>query len=527
MKKFVYAFFVVAGIFAASFLPAQTDNQQPVNPNGYNKFYYENGKISSEGPMRDGKPDGYWKTYYQNGKIKSEGNRKNFQLDSTWKFYSEQGKLTFEYTYKDGKKTGPLRTYNSAGHLTVEETYVSNMKQGPAKEFYESGKLQKITPFIEGREEGTGYEYDTAGTIITITQYKAGFIKNTERINRTDINGLKQGVWKDFWPNGKVKNEGRYVNGVKDGYFKEYNEFGNLVNVTKWSMGQLVKNPPELAKIETKTTYYPNGKVKVVGNYKDGIPEGVFRMYDTTGVITGAEVYQEGILVGEGIYDAKGLQQGHWKEYYAETGELKGEGDYKDGVRVGDWKFYYSNKQIDQVGKYDQKGRPVGTWKWYYESGQLLREEVYSEGLRNGVMTEYDENGNIITQGEYIDGQKEGHWFFQMDDYREEGDYVAGERNGVWKHTYTPSGKQRFEGSFVNGVPDGKQTWWHENGRIWQEGRYVYGRKEGDWKYFDEDGIITLTITYKDDVEIKFDGARVKLEEINDNDNPQPAPGNN
>ena len=62
--------------------------QQNTNPNGYNKFYYDNGKISSEGPMRDGKPDGYWKTYSLNGVLKSEGNRKNFQLDSVWKFYT-------------------------------------------------------------------------------------------------------------------------------------------------------------------------------------------------------------------------------------------------------------------------------------------------------------------------------------------------------------------------------------------------------------------------------------------------------
>src|SRR5471030_1043862 len=77
---------------------------QNINPNGYNKFYYDNGKISSEGTMRDGKPDGYWKTYSEMGVIKSEGNRKNFQLDSIWKFYNEKGKLAFEFNYKEGKK---------------------------------------------------------------------------------------------------------------------------------------------------------------------------------------------------------------------------------------------------------------------------------------------------------------------------------------------------------------------------------------------------------------------------------------
>ncbi|MBI3511666.1 MAG: toxin-antitoxin system YwqK family antitoxin [Bacteroidetes bacterium] len=514
-------FFIFLFLLAGSACFSQT-GKQPVNPNGYNKFYYPNGKLSSEGNMRDGKPDGYWKTYYESGKIKSEGNRKNFELDSTWKFYTEQGKLQFEYTYANGKKNGPLRTYDQNGKIALEETFVNNMKQGPEKTFYPSGRVEKSTPFSEGKEEGVSYEYDTSGTIITITEYHAGFVKSTDRINRRDANGLKQGTWKEFFPNGKIKTESHYVNDKKDGYFKEYNEFGNMVNITKWSNGELVKNPPELAKLETKITYHPNGRPKEIGNYKDGIPEGVFRMYDTTGNIVAAEVYEDGVLVGEGVYDGKGQQQGHWKEYY-DTGELKGEGEYKDGVKVGPWKFYYSDGKTDQEGKYDNKGRPEGNWKWYFENGQILRDETYSDGLRNGTLTDYDEKGNIITQGEYVDGLKEGHWFFQIDDYREEGDYVAGERNGTWKHTYIPSGKQRFEGNYINGVPDGKATWWYENGRVWQEGKYVYGRKDGDWRYYDEDGLMTLTITYKDDVEIKFDGVKVKFEDAHTDSDTQPS----
>lgn len=479
----------------------------------YSKFYYENGKISSEGPMRNGKPDGYWKTYHTNGKLKSEGNRKNFQLDSTWKFYSESGKLTLEYNYKEGKKDGPLKTYGPDGKLLTEETYTSNIKHGPTYEYYPNGKVQKVIPFKEGREDGIGYEYDTTGAIISIITYKAGFTQSTERINRRDVNGQRQGMFKEFWPNGKVKSEGRYLNDKKHGYFKEYNEVGNLLNATKWENGVLVENPPELAKIETVTTYYPNGRKKEVGNYKDGYPEGVFRQYDTLGKITGSEVYKDGVLVGKGIFDEKGREQGHWTEYH-ETGELKAEGDYVNGVRVNEWKFYYPDGKTDQVGKYDLRGRPIGTWKWYYENGQLLREEQYTDGVRNGTMTEYDETGIVITQGEYIDGLKEGFWFFQIADYREEGNYVAGERQGEWKHTYTTTGKPRFQGSFINGQPDGEHIYWYDSGKTWQKGKYVYGRKEGEWKYYqEEDGALLLTITYKDGVETKFDGVKIKLED--------------
>lgn len=499
-------------LFSGSLFITTTVEAQPGDTAVYTKYYYENGKVSSEGPLRSGKPDGYWKTYHTNGKIKSEGNRKNFQLDSTWKFYNEQGKLSLEYTYREGKKTGPVKTYGSDGKLISEETYASNIKHGSSYEYYPNGKVQKVVPFKEGLEEGIGYEYDSTGVITSIITYKAGHTLSTERINRRDVNGLKQGLWKEFWPNGKVKSEGRYLNDKKHGYFKEYNEVGNLIVATKWENGVLVENPPELAKIETVTTYYPNGRVKEVGNYKDGYPEGVFRQYDTLGKIVSSEVYKDGVLIGKGIFDEKGREQGHWKEYH-ETGELKAEGDYLNGVRINDWTFFYPDGKIDQKGKYDVRGRPIGTWKWYYENGQLLREEQYSEGVRNGTLIEYDENGNIITQGEYIDGLKEGFWFFQIADYREEGNYVAGERQGLWKHTYTTTGKQRFEGSYINGQPDGEHIYWYDNGKVWQKGKYIYGRKEGDWKHYQEDGVLLLTITYKDGVETKFDGVKIKLED--------------
>ena len=49
---------------------------EKIDPNGYNKFYYPNGNLSSEGRFENGKPEGYWKNYYENGNLKSEGNRK-------------------------------------------------------------------------------------------------------------------------------------------------------------------------------------------------------------------------------------------------------------------------------------------------------------------------------------------------------------------------------------------------------------------------------------------------------------------
>ncbi len=497
-------------LFCLCFFSSLYSQQDEPVQNGYTKFLYDNGTISSEGTMKDGKPDGYWKTYFDNGKIKSEGNRKAFQLDSVWKFYNDQGTLVLEYYYKNGKKNGARKNYDAKEkYLVSEENYINDVKQQNTYLYYKNGKTKQLIPFKDGREEGQGYEYDTIGTIITLIDYKAGFIKRQEKINRRDKDGLKQNVWKEFYTNGNLKNECTWLNGMQDGYLKEYSLNGNLQNTTKYVDGKLITDAPELAKLDTKIEYYEGGIVKSSGTYKNGSPEGAYREFSMDGKVTAAKIYKEGFLIGEGIYDEYNKEQGPWKEYHP-NGQLKGQGEYKDGKRIGEWVFYYPNGKLEQKGKYDKKGLAQNEWKWYYDTGKLLREEIYLNDVLDGPTTEYDEEGKVITKGQYVDGMKEDEWEYELGDYKETGKYKADRRDGVWKHFYTPSGKIRFEGNFVDGNQDGKHVYYYQNGKISEQGKYIVGRKEGNWEYFDEAGVKLLTILYQDDVELKFDGVKVK-----------------
>jgi antitoxin component YwqK of YwqJK toxin-antitoxin module len=172
-------------------------SQDSLQKEGYSKYYYPNGKISSEGTLKDGKPDGYWKSYNESGSIKSEGNRKNFELDSLWKFYNQDGKLLLEIFYKSGKKNGLKTSY--LDKETVRENFRNDIKEGYTRYFYREGKIKQEIPFIKGLEQGFGKEYGTDGTIITLTEYKKGFIVDRLRINRRDGQGRKQGRWYSFY----------------------------------------------------------------------------------------------------------------------------------------------------------------------------------------------------------------------------------------------------------------------------------------------------------------------------------------
>lgn len=489
------------------YLLAQTPKN--VNPNGYNIFYHDNGKKASEGNMVDGKPDGYWKTYNEEGIIKSEGNRKNLQLDSVWKFYDAKGNLAFAFTYKEGKKNGPKYTYDTKDNvLQLKESYVNDIKEGNTISYYKTGKTKEVIPFVGGKENGNGYELSPDSVLITLTTYKMGFIQRTERINRKDNKGLKQGMWKEFYPSGTIKSEVTYRDDKMDGYLKEYSANGSLLNTTKYINGILQQNPPELAKLDIKYVYHDNGNIKFSATYKDGVMEGIQREFSPEGKVIAAKVYSEGFLIGEGVMDTAGMQQGPWIEYYP-GGQVKSKGEYINNMRIGEWIFYYSNGKVEQKGKYDNKGKAQGIWKWFYESGNIWREESYKNNKREGQMTEYDDNGKIITQGEFVGGEREGPWMLQLADYREEGNYVADKRDGEWKHYYVSNNKLRYVGKYIDGVPDGVQTYYYENGQVKQVGKYVGGMKEGDWRFYDEAGFIFLTINFKNDIEMKFDGVKV------------------
>ncbi|HRZ77003.1 MAG TPA: hypothetical protein P5248_06520, partial [Bacteroidales bacterium] len=261
---------------------------------GFTVFYHPNGQISSEGMMRDGKPDAYWKTYNENGVLISEGNRRDFMLDSTWTFYSDSGAMVMTIDYRLGKKHGPRVTYR--GDERIIEPFEDDVKQGIAYTFRKDTVLFRTVPFVNGLEEGLAREYNEEGRVIGLTEYKRGYVVRKENINHTDRNGLKQGMWKEFHHNGLVKWEGTYANDLRNGYFKEYDTQGKLIAVKKYVQGIIQEDAPEVSRLEVKVDYYPSGKPRIVGQYFNGIPEGIRREYNETGEVERGFVFRRGVI---------------------------------------------------------------------------------------------------------------------------------------------------------------------------------------------------------------------------------------
>ena len=476
----------------------------------YKIYYYDNGKVSSEGTMDSGQPNGYWKTYYPTGQIKSEGNRESFKLDSTWIFYNEVGDRVSSIHYKNGKKNGKTISFRNDVIYEVSN-YQNDTIVDKSIIYFPTGEKKRVIPYENGKENGKGFEYDLDGRIITLLVYEDGYLRRADKINRYDNLGKKRGPWIDFHPNGLMAMEGYFMNDLKNGIFKYYDKKGNLITLEKYRDGNIVIDSEESIILDIRNTYYPDGTVKSSGGYVDGKKEGTHRIYDKDGNIISGEVYKMGVKMAEGIVDQTGDYQGEWEIFY-EGGELRAKGDYENSLRSGDWVFYHKNGKIESEGKYVE-GLPQGQWKWYYSNGNSRRKDYYRRGKEDGESIEMDVDGNIIVQGQYLGGYKDGEWLYHVGDHTEKGAYVDGERDGEWIYEYD-DGSLNFKGEYIRGLATGKHKWFYPNGQLKKEGKYSSGVRVGTWIKYDESGLKVLDVKYKQGREFKINGRKVISTEV-------------
>lgn len=508
MRFFIYSVFIVVFSFC-------TYGQNEVNPNGFNKFYYPNGSLQSEGNLRNGKPDGYWKNYYPTGVVKSEGNRKNHKLDSIWIFYHISGNIESKINFLDGKKNGFSYTYylnpkNPAniGKVKSKELYVENYKEGISEYYYEEGVIKENVAFVANKKEGRGIIYAKDGRIVTINKHRKGNIIEQERINRFNKEKKKHGIWKEFYADLKVKKEVSYKNGLLDGYLKEYSRNGTLKSTQLYKDDQLVEVVEEKEYVSNiEIEYYKNGNKKSEGSFIANKPIGAHKSFSEDGTEILSKVYNDNsVLIASGKVDKENRKFGTWTEYYP-NGDERAKGNFVNNRRQGSWMFYYKSGLKEQEGKFE-KGSYSGLWKWYYNSGELWKEEEYYNGRREGLYIEYDREGNVLVEGEYFDNEREGEWITRINDHRAEGKYVTGLMDGKWRHFFD-NGTLSFEGNFIQGNPDGKHKFYFPNGNLKTEQFYSAGIRQKHWKKYNEEGKLIITISYKDDVEYRINGVKI------------------
>ena len=125
-----------------------------------------------------------------------------------------------------------------------------------------------------------------------------------------------------------------------------------------------------------------------------------------------------------------------YTEHYEKSGRLKVEGQLKDGLFEGIWKTYYESGNIKSSVNYSE-GLVSGEAYFFFDNSQKVRKALvkYDDDEDIVLYSEFHENGARKVTLEYMDGKPHGdaNYFFKTGTIQIEGNFKDGEKNGRWK----------------------------------------------------------------------------------------------
>lgn len=134
-----------------------------------------------------------------------------------------EDRIEYYEKYKNGLLDGETAWYSKNGVKLLSENYSASKLDGPQKTYYENGNLKSIIKYKNNRVAGIIF-YDIDGKVL----HRSDFVDGT-------------GVWKLYWSNGKIFEEGKYVKYARDGVWKRYRKDGSIDTITEYKNGRKIK----------------------------------------------------------------------------------------------------------------------------------------------------------------------------------------------------------------------------------------------------------------------------------------------
>jgi hypothetical protein len=163
------------------------------------------------------------------------------------------------------------------------------------------------------------------------------------------------------------------------------------------------------------------------------------------------------------------------------------------------YKTYYDNGQLKEIIEYihDQTYGYIKQYiyKWF-KNGVKYLIQSYQQGLKNGVFTEWHENGKLKYECNFINDSKDG-----------------------LERIHYYNGQRKLYISYSNGTMNGKCNSWHMNGKIDIECNFYRGILCNNFKKWGKNGDLVLFQKYFN-IPIKpidkIDDSTKLINEIND-----------
>lgn len=490
--------------------------------NGKFVYYFDNKQIEETGSYAPtGEKTGIWKSYHKNGQLFCEENyTAPGKINGTIKYFNTQGKFFSELKFKDGE----MISYKYVDPNTTKTVSSGESKGGKLsfKKYDLNGYLVSDGVLNKGVEEGVWKYYNSGGIAFKIANYKNGVLTGDYKMFYEDGKTLKEkafyedgkieGLYEEFFANGKIKSRGYFQNDVKVG---EWNEF------------------------------YPNGKVQRRMFFIDGDINGTAENFDGNGNITLEEYYKYGCFTDLSLYNANGeayqqiqLNNGNGpfdfnypngKKYltakfvynskdgeeifYDNTGKIELKNEFKYGDNHGKSTLYWGNGKVKRESNY-LFGQLEGDYSEFFENGQLEKKYYNYNNSTEGEYVVYYPSGKIRTKGTFEDDERNGPFYY----YNEDGQLravIKFYQGAVVSYTYEDAngklvpeivlpnatgkittkyknGVTAMDFSVINGEYNGEYNVFYPNGKLYYRNTYAYGYNNGKEEEFYADGKVKM-----------------------------------
>lgn len=266
--------------------------------------HWPDGSVLSTEEYLNGERHGRIRYFYPDGKLELEGEYRGGERAGTWTSLYPNGRTRYTSTYVDGRLEGVRSEYSMDGTIASSYTYVFGQLQGEGKEYHVDGSVASRRAYVNDVRHGPMVDLDPTGAIQAVRFYHKGELLGygvpgrdgsvVDTIPLSDANAELTTVY----PSGGPARSMRFRNGVIDGEFKEYSSTGSLLESGTFQCGMQVNE---------RVIYHANGRPRSVTPYSDGLIHGASLFYRPDGTLEERITYVHGVQHGPWtVHDAKG-----------------------------------------------------------------------------------------------------------------------------------------------------------------------------------------------------------------------------
>ncbi len=336
--------------------------------------YHDNGELWQYLEVINGRACGIYREWHNNGVLRldvivieglgdlNEEAQIGWVFDGTSRAWDEKGHLLAEINYEKGKLQGNANYYHPNGHISKIIPYENDLIDGELIYYDEKGKVVGKTPYRKGRRDG-------------IATYKGDRLQPSYSEEYHD-DLLMEAIYHDY--------SGKIIERIEEGAGKQ--------------------------------AIYVNGSLHSIREYKQGIPEGEVKLFDTEGKLKTLFHIKDGMQHGEEWVYYKTAQSEKpqpklYMEWYEDAihgicrtwypdGVLESEREIMNNQKHGISSAWYKDGSLMLIEEYENDNLVRGS---YMKKGEPKPVSSIENG--EGTATLYDKDGFFIKRTLYRKGQ--------------------------------------------------------------------------------------------------------------------------